>query len=86
MIGLSPGLVGGTDPSLLEFQFYGLAAEITLQFYEWTCHTELVDAPVGAGAAGPDGGRWFSRAGPDKVRGGAYMADPPDDFSPSRLG
>jgi hypothetical protein len=24
-------------PSLFEFLFYGLAAEITLQFYEWTC-------------------------------------------------
>jgi hypothetical protein len=36
------GFLGWVDshivsPSLLEFQFYGLAAEITLQFYEWTC-------------------------------------------------
>jgi hypothetical protein len=35
------------SPSLLEFQFYGLAAEITLQFYEWTCYTET-EALAGA--------------------------------------
>jgi len=35
------------SPSLLEFQFYGLAAEITLQFYEWTCYAELVAVLAG---------------------------------------
>ena len=35
------------SPSLLEFRFYGLGAEITLQFYEWTCYTEMVEVLAG---------------------------------------
>src|SRR2546421_8050418 len=36
--------------------------------YEWTCHTEVVEAPVGAADTGPDGAHWFSRVGPDVRR------------------
>jgi hypothetical protein len=70
-------LVGGTGPTLLEFQFYGLTAEITLQFYEWTCHTEVVEAPVALPTPDRMEHMGFqSRTGREEVP----MADPPDDF------
>jgi len=42
------------------FQFYGLATKLNLQFYEWTCYTQMVEAPVGAADTGPDGAYWVS--------------------------
>jgi hypothetical protein len=60
---------------------------MTLQFYEWTCYTETVK--VLAGAADTRIGLehiGFPESDRTEVRGGAYMADPPDDFSSSRLG
>jgi hypothetical protein len=77
MIGLSPGLVGGTGHSLLEFQFYGLAAEISLQFTNGPVILRWSMAPVGA--ATPDRMEHMgfqSRTGRKEVP----MADPPDDF------